>query len=63
MNKKYEINFEIYDVDKMRNAIEDFSEYYKINIEGNFLIIEGDDIESLDEVFNELMNYVIGLIN
>lgn len=63
MNKKYEINFEIYDVDKMRNAIEDFSEYYKINIEWNFLIIEWDDIESLDEVFNELMNYVIWLIN
>lgn len=63
MNKKYEINFEIYDVDKIRNAIEDFSEYYKINIEWNFLIIEWDDIESLDEVFNELMNYVIWLIN
>jgi len=33
MNKKYEINFEIYDIDKVKNAIDDFSEYYNIKID------------------------------
>lgn len=63
MNKKYEINFEIYDIDKVKNAIDDFSEYYNIKVDWSFLIIEWDDEKKVDEIFNELMNYVIWLIN
>lgn len=61
LRKIFEINDEIYKSEFILKAIEDFSEYYKINFINWELIIEWYD--NIDEIFNEFMNYVIWLIN
>ncbi|ATU05388.1 hypothetical protein BKN14_02960 [Candidatus Gracilibacteria bacterium HOT-871] len=63
MEKIFKIEKEIYDKDILKKAIIDFEEVTKIFLEENNLIISGDTEEEIEEIFNELMNYYIGLFN
>jgi len=65
--KKVEINLskEIYSVDVIKRAIEDFSGVCKGSInEGNYILVllELKDEEGLDIIGYEFCNYVIGLM-
>ncbi|MFK7779950.1 MAG: HxsD-like protein [Candidatus Gracilibacteria bacterium] len=61
MKKEFKIDSEIYSEKIIKEAIGDFEGVTKIELEKNLLIIEGKSTEEIDEVFNELMNYVISL--
>lgn len=63
MEKIFTIETEIYNEEVLKNAISDFSENFKISLEGNFLKIFGENEIEIDEIFNELMNYYIWLAN
>jgi hypothetical protein len=59
MKKEFEINTEIYSEDIIKQAISDFEDVSVIIFENNKIKLEGDSEIEIDEIFNELMNYVI----
>lgn len=61
MKNEFPIDFEIYSESILNEAILDFSEIAKIELEKNSLIIEWKSIDEINEFFNEFMNYVISL--
>ena len=71
MKKEFEINSELYPEDIVVQAISDFSEVFKPHpnhlLKGEGTIkkfeIEWTNEEEINEIFNELMNYIIWLIN
>ncbi|MDD3646551.1 MAG: hypothetical protein PHH06_04025 [Candidatus Gracilibacteria bacterium] len=64
MQKKYfKIEDSIYYTDMVLQAIEDFKEVSNISLDNGQISIEGETLEDVEEIFNELMNYVIGLYN
>jgi len=63
MKKEFEINLDIYPEEKIRQAINDFEEVWEIIFEWNKIIISWENEEEINEIFNELMNYIIALIN
>ncbi|QFR39612.1 hypothetical protein A9Q91_05320 [Candidatus Gracilibacteria bacterium 28_42_T64] len=63
MKKDFNLDFEIYDASKILESIEDFKEVSKIKLENNTLTITGSTENEIEEIFNEFMNYNIGLIN
>ncbi len=63
MKKEFEINLDIYPEKKIKQAIEDFKEVWEIVFEWSKIIISWENEEEISEIFNELMNYVIALIN
>ena len=63
MKKDFKINTEIYSENIISQAIWDFSEVWKINLENNYIEIIWENEMEIDEIFNELMNYCISLIS
>jgi len=63
MKKEFDINLEIYPEEKIKEAIDDFKEVWKIALENNKIIISWESEVEIEEIFNELMNYIISLIN
>ncbi len=63
MIKLINIDFSIYPKEKILEAISDFKDVAKINLENDNLAIEWDNEEDIEEVFLEFWNYVIWLIN
>ena len=71
MKKEFEISTELYPEDVVKQAISDFSEVFKPHTnplligEGTIkkFIIEWNSEKEIEEVFNELMNYIVWLIN
>jgi len=63
MKKIFEINSELYSEEKINEAIESFSEIWDIIFLDWKIIISWDNMEEINEIFNELMNYIIWLIN
>ncbi len=63
MEKTFEIDLEIYPENIVLQAIEDFSDVWEILFKTNTIIIAWDSEVEIDEIFNELMNYVIWLVN
>ncbi len=63
LNKSFKINSTIYPDNFIISAIDDFEEVEGISFANWSLDISWDTEESINEVFNELMNYVIWLIN
>jgi hypothetical protein len=59
MKKEFEINNEIYSEDIVNQAISDFEEVATIKYEDNKIKLKGDNEEEIDEIFNELMNYIV----
>jgi len=63
MKKIYNINKDIYPENILENAIEMFNDYWDISFENGVISIVDENELKIDEIFNELMNYVIWLIN
>jgi len=63
MKKEFEINIDIYPEDIVKQAISDFKEVWKIKYVNKSLEIYWDNENEINEIFNELMNYIIWLIN
>ena len=61
MIQNFEISLEIYDTEKLLQAIEDFSEVSEISLNHNMLSISWESVEEIQEVFYEFMNYVLSL--
>lgn len=59
--KNFKINKNIYWEKYIKEAIEDYKDIAKISYKDGEIIIEWDS--DLDEIFNELMNYVISIQN
>lgn len=57
----FKINKNIYWEKYIKEAIEDYKDIAKISYKDSKIIIEWDS--DLDEIFNELMNYVISIQN
>lgn len=60
---EYKINEEIYPVNVIHQAINDFIEVANIKYEEGILKIFWDSEEEINEIFNEFINYCIALIN
>jgi len=63
MKKEFEINLELYSKEKITEAIEAFSEIWDIVFSEWKIRISWDNMEEINEIFNELMNYILWLIN
>lgn len=61
---EYKVDFSIYRIEKIQQAIDDFKEITKIELWDNILIIKWDySNNEFNEIFNEFMNYVLSIIN
>ena len=63
MKKEFEINIELYPEDIINQAISDFSEVWEIEYVSWKIGISWEKEDDINEIFNELMNYIIWLIN
>ena len=61
MKKIFNIDSEIYSDDKIQNAISDFGEVADIQFSNSTITITWINDFEIEEIFNELMNYVISL--
>lgn len=61
LKKSYKIDYKIYSDKSIEDAIIDYKDIANIKYEKWELIIEAES--DLDEIFNELMNYVIYIDN
>jgi len=59
MKKEFKINSEIYSEDIVNEAISAFEEVSLIKYDDNKIKIKGETEEEIDEIFNELMNYIV----
>lgn len=62
---EYQVDFSIYNIEKIQQAITDFQEIAEIEILNNkWILIKWDySQDESDEIFNEFMNYVLSIIN
>ena len=63
MKKEFEIDIILYPEDIVAQAISDFSEVWEIKYNFWKIEISWENEDDINEVFNELMNYIIWLIN
>ena len=63
LKKSFKIDSNIYDSSAIKKAIEDFSDAYSISFDAGSLDIEIENENEAEEIFNEFMNYVLGLQN
>jgi len=63
MKKEFKINSELYSEEKINEAIAAFSEIWNIVFFDWKISISWNNMEEINEIFNELMNYIIWLIN
>jgi len=63
MKKEFKIDLELYSEGKINEAIEAFSEIWDIVFSDWKISISWNSIEEINEIFNELMNYILWLIN
>lgn len=63
MIQSYTLDTDIYPIDIILQAIEDFSELADMSIDKNTLSISADTPTEIAEIFHEYMNYCIWLIN
>jgi hypothetical protein len=63
MKKEFKISLDLYPEEKIKQAIEDFKEVWEITLEQSKLIINWDNQDEIEEIFNECMNYIIALVN
>lgn len=61
MTQEFQISLEIYQQDKILEAINDFSEVAPIELQEEVLSISWDTDNDILEVFQEFMNYVLSL--
>lgn len=63
MSYQYNVSNEIYDIEKLDQACQDFVEISKISYceEAQELSIDAENQEQSNEIFNEFMNYVLSL--
>lgn len=61
MNQDFQIDTQIYSLEKIQEAVEDFKESIDIEFQSNILTLHGDSEEEIQEVFHEFMNYVLSL--
>jgi len=61
MEKEFNISSQIYSLEKVQQAILDFTDICEIVYKNNVLIISGDSSDDIQEVFQEFMNYVLSL--
>ena len=61
MKKEFTIDLDIYSEELLRQAVSDFSEVWEIILDKNVLTLSWESEIEIEEVFNELMNYVISL--
>ncbi len=60
MKAEFEIDMNIYDLEKIQQSLDDFVEVADITFSWNILKIESDE-EGTQEIFGEFMNYVLWL--
>lgn len=63
MEKKINIETEIYPEKIIIEAINDYKDISDIEYSNNVLTIKWNKMDDIDEIFNEFMNYVIWLNN
>ncbi len=63
MKQEFEIDLDIYNKSIINQAIYDFKEISDIKLDDWKLEITWDSNLEIEEIFNELMNYIIWLIN
>ena len=61
MKKIFEIDFLIYSEEDIKQAVWDFSDVWKIQLDKSILAISWENNAEIEEIFNELMNYVLSL--
>jgi hypothetical protein len=61
MKKSFKIDSGIYSEEKIQQAISDFKEVANISFINSTISIESNTKEDIEEIFNELMNYIISL--
>lgn len=63
MNKSFEVDKYFYPAYLISIWIDDFAEVSVISFDNDILIIEWNNEEDIDNIFNEFINYVTWLIN
>jgi hypothetical protein len=63
MKKAFDIDLDIYPEVALQQAISDFSEVWGITLSWKKIEVVAQDDNEIEEIFNEFMNYTIGLIN
>ncbi len=61
MKKIFEIDFLIYSEEDVKQAVWDFSDVWEITLNKSILEISWENNVEIEEIFNELMNYVLSL--
>lgn len=61
MKQEKYISPRIYTEDTILRAIKDFSEVASLSYKDGILLIEGENEEEIEEIFNECMNYILSL--
>ena len=61
MTQNFEVSLEIYNTEKLLQAMEDFSEVAEIWLQNNILHVSWVSQDEIQEVFYEFMNYVLSL--
>ncbi len=61
MKKDFTVDFWIYNEEILKQAISDFSEVGEIELRKNVITISGEIDSEIEEIFNELMNYILSL--
>lgn len=60
--RNFKINTSIYSEGAIASAIEQYSEIANIQYSAGEIVIEGEDDTSIEEIFNEFMNFVLSLV-
>ena len=63
MKETYTIDTDIYPKNIIKQAITDFKDVAKVEFKDGNIVIFWDTKEEIENVFNELLNYAIWLIN
>ena len=63
MGKKFIVDENLYNKSIIKKVINDFSTVAEIKYNEGILMVNWDNEEEIDEIFNEFMNYYIALVN
>lgn len=63
MKHIYDIDTDIYSENYIHSAIESFQDITKIEFSEWKINVHGENIEEIEIIFSELMNFIIWLIN
>lgn len=61
MEKQIKISSDVYEVEKIQQAISEFSDVAQIIFNNEVLTVSWESEDDIEEIFGELMNYVISL--